>query len=117
MRYLRHCDSQAYSNFVDTLPEIVMQIQGTMDGCLAVVAAFNYATAKQRKKLLQEFKPHAVEMALDKESVLVLLRALDVTDDTVLLRKTILSPLIEQLEDVFDSQRARLLFLHILDPR
>ena len=45
------------------------------------------------------------------------LRAIDVTDDTVLLKKTILIPLMEDLEAACNSQRARLIFLHILDPR
>eukprot|EP00493_Phyllostaurus_siculus_P009386 UN09505 len=46
-------------------------------------------------------------MAVDPESILVLLRAIDVTDDTVLLKKTILIPLMEDLEAACNSQRAR----------
>jgi len=117
LRYFQHCNPAEYSAMVDLVFEHVMQLQGTIDGCLAIVEALNYSTAKQRKKILQPFKEHVSAMAVDPESILVLLRAIDVTDDTVLLKKTILVPLMEDLEAACNSQRARLIFLHILDPR
>jgi len=117
LRFFRHCKPKAHSAMVDNILEHVMALQGTLDGCLAIIEAFNFASAKQRKKMLQQFKEHVSAMAVDKESILVLLRALDTTDDTVLLKKTVLNPLLEDVSGICNSARARLTFLHILDPR
>jgi len=76
LRFLRHCKPEAHSAMVDNIVEHVMSLQGTLDGCLAIVEAFNFASAKQRKKMLQQFKEHVNAMAVDKESILVLVTTL-----------------------------------------
>jgi len=61
-----------------------------------------------------------VKIALEEYGYVVLLRLIDVTDDTVLIRKAIYGELMKKKEDlmqVLTHKFGRLLFLHLLAPR
>merc|ERR1712156_533353 len=102
-QYMLHCSPADYSVMVDLMLPIVMQLFSCPEGCLAVLEAFNYSKAKQRKKMLQAFKEHVIQMSSDEHTVKILLRAIDVTDDTILLKKVVFAQLLGNLEDVLDS--------------
>jgi len=115
--FLLHCSPDEYQVMVTLTQPLVENLLTSKEGCLSIVRAFDYTNAKQRKKMLQQCKDKILNMATDQNEVLILIRALDVTDDTVLLKKIILNTLIENVDDVFTSVNGRLIFVHLLDPR
>lgn len=77
---------------LDTIAEMVH----TRHGSLVSRYLLAYGTAKDRKTIIKLLKPHLERIALDAEAQLVLFTVLDVTDDTKMLTKSLLSDLTSQ---------------------
>lgn len=73
--------------------------------------------AQERKKFVRAIKGDVAEVAHHPFGHMALVRLLDCTDDTVLLRKSILAELEPQLLDLACHVHGRKLFLHILAPK
>jgi pumilio homology domain family member 6 len=77
---------------LDTIAEMVH----TRHGSLVSRYLLAYGTAKDRKAIIKLLRPHIERIALDTEAQLVLFTVLDVTDDTKMLTKSLLSELTSQ---------------------
>lgn len=77
---------------LDTFAEMVH----TKHGSLVSRYLLAYGTAKDRKAIIKLLKPHLERIALDAEAQLVLFTVLDVTDDTKMISKSLISDLTSQ---------------------
>jgi pumilio family protein 6 len=68
---------------VTALKEAVVALCSSRGGALAACLCFGYGTIKDRKVMLKTMKPNVVELSKHEQGHLVLIRALDVVDDTV----------------------------------
>jgi len=68
------------------LKESLQEIVHTREGAWVAMICLSIAAPKDRKNIIKAFKPFLVKIASDEYGYLVLLRLLDVTDDTVLDR-------------------------------
>ncbi|THU90371.1 ARM repeat-containing protein [Dendrothele bispora CBS 962.96] len=66
----------------------------TTSGSRAVREYIARGSAKERKNIIKQLKPHVVKMASDEEASLVLWCLWDCVDDTKLIQKSILVPLL-----------------------
>jgi len=67
--------------------------------------------------MLQILKEGVLDIAMDKDTCVILIRALDVTDDTVATKKYVLNTLLKNCHDILTSKWGVLTILHILCPR
>jgi pumilio homology domain family member 6 len=67
--------------------EAVLRVIHTHDGCRVGCMVAAYSTPKERKKLLKAMKGHIMKMAMNEFAYIVLIKVLEVVDDTQLARK------------------------------
>jgi pumilio family protein 6 len=103
-------------DLVDSLKEELVAILHTWEGAQVAMQVVAASTAKQRKAILKSFKTFAVKIACEEYGHLVLLRLLDSTDDTVLVRKTLYPELLPAMPQLVVHPHGRFLPLHLLLP-
>ena len=74
--------------------EASLAMVATAHGAKSLCRILAYAQAKDKRKVIKKWKGHIQNMAVHDNGYLVLLAALNVTDDTVLLRKSIINDLV-----------------------
>lgn len=73
--------------------DAILQLISTREGAKVCCHCVAYGSAKQRKNILKLLKSHVVTTACHPFGYLVLMRILDVVDDTVLVAKSVLAEL------------------------
>ncbi|EAU87141.1 puf family RNA-binding protein [Coprinopsis cinerea okayama7 len=101
----------------ETCQEVLAEMVHTKDGSRVVREFLACGTAKDRKQILKVLKPHIERMCLDDEAQLVLFTALDVTDDTKLLAKSIVSEIVNSAEKLYTTVQGRRALLYLIVPR
>ncbi|TFK24592.1 puf family RNA-binding protein [Coprinopsis marcescibilis] len=102
---------------LETTQEVLAEMVHTKDGSRVVREFLACGTAKDRKQALKVLKPHVEKMCIDDEAQLVLFTALDVTDDTKLLSKTVVSEIIGGAKKLYTSTQGRRALLYLVAPR
>ncbi|KAI0316198.1 ARM repeat-containing protein [Amylostereum chailletii] len=97
--------------------EILAEMVHTKDGSRVVREFLAQGTAKDRKQTIKVIKPYIETMAKDDEAQLVLFTALDVTDDTKLLAKSLLPSITSHASTLHSSSAGRRALLYPLVPR
>merc|ERR1712136_671828 len=69
-----------------------------------------------RKRLIKTLSPCIVQMSCDKDSYLVVLRVLDVFDDTIVLKKFVVKHILNNLDIFIHDQLARRVLWHLIAP-
>lgn len=96
----------------------VVDLYHSEDGARALMHCLEQGTPKERKVLLKSLKEAVHGAASDPHGFMVVVRALDVVDDTVLLRKQVLQPLLdEDVLELADNINGSRVLLHLLAPR
>lgn len=96
-----------------------MHFLHTRDGARVAMWIATQGTAKDRKAMMKSLKPFAVQTALDEFGCMVLVRLLDVTDDTKSSAAALLRPLVQDaasLESLVCSPYGSLVFCHVFSP-
>lgn len=103
--YMELCtDTDAVAEMVDAVKERLMEIAHTRDGARVCVRCVWNANAKDRKAVVKEAKGLAPKLAKEEYGHWVLLALFDCVDDTVLLKKTVVKELLDNLHDVCSSK-------------
>lgn len=97
-------------------PELVHTVR-TKYGAQIACKCVGYATAKERKIIIKAFKGNAVAVCQEPHGHMVIVKLLSVTDDTVLLCKSIVREMLDGLEHLLNDGNGRLPFLQILVPQ
>ncbi len=104
--------------FIGQLRELLVHFIHTRDGSRVAQWIATHGTAKDRKLMLKALKPFALQTALDEFGCMVMVRLLDVTDDTKTSAASLLKPLLEPeaLTSVLTSASGSLVLLYVLSP-
>lgn len=99
--------------------ELIPYILHTREGSQASVHAISYSSAKDRKTIVKGLKGYMLRSAQEEYGHIVLLRLLDVVDDTVLLQSSVLAPLVasDEIGNTIQNKYARLVLLQVLAPK
>lgn len=92
----------------------LQEILHTREGSKVAMICISYASPKDRKAIVKNFKQYLVKIAQDEYGHLVLIRLLDVMDDTVLVNKAVINELCKNATDLFADKFGRRVFLYIL---
>ncbi|KAI0258545.1 ARM repeat-containing protein [Gloeopeniophorella convolvens] len=106
-----------YRDIFESCGDLFAEMVHTKDGSKVVREFLARGTAKERKHIIKVIKPYVETMAKDEEAQLVLFTALDVTDDTKLLAKSILSSITQNARSLQEGAVGRRTLLYPLVPR
>eukprot|EP01083_Nonionella_stella_P035983 98168_1 len=113
-------DKKKLEEMIELVIPSVMQIQNVQEGVMALLMILNYSARlkpKLRKTLIRNMSDFVITMCCDKHSYLIIIKLLDVIDDTTILNKVIVKPIIKHLSILMYHDFGRLVLLHLLCPR
>ena len=103
---------------IPTIREANLVLISSKEGVQALEVCLLAAPAKEKRKIVRTWKDRVQELAAHEYGHVALLRALDCTDDTVMLNKSVLQELLgSNLVSVLSDPHSRKPVLHILSPR
>ncbi|GBG90606.1 hypothetical protein CBR_g50950 [Chara braunii] len=116
--YFTVCTRRMMKEVVEQLagPLLVRMIH-TKDGAFVGSTCVAAGSVKERKKIIKGMKGHVVKICLDKYGHLIIMRILDVVDDTKLVGKIVISEIMKELKTVAMDRHGKHVLLHILAPR
>ena len=96
-----------------------MEIQNVKEGAFALsrMIAYTCKNNKMRKSLVQGIKTHIVPMCCDQYSHLIIIRILDVYDDSKFVNKQIINAITQHFNVLCYNDFGRLILSHLLVPR
>ncbi|CEP02556.1 hypothetical protein PBRA_009140 [Plasmodiophora brassicae] len=112
-QYMSHCEAGRES-LCDLFKDRCLELMGTHDGVIAVCHLIEYSSSKLRKAIVKSWKGKVMEMCLDGDGYLAVMKALLILDDTVLSQKSILGELYGRLVELALSPSGRLVLLAVL---
>jgi pumilio family protein 6 len=116
-QYMVLADDKGREEMMGHLKESLQEIVHTREGAWVAMICLSIAAPKDRKNIIKAFKPFLPKIAADEHGYLVLLRLLDVTDDTVLVSKAVLGELSKHAKELFADKFGRRFFMYILAGR
>jgi len=115
--YLIHAEAKDKSDMYDRIQPLLAEMIHTKDGAKCAMLALWAADAKNRKIIVRSLKPYVAKIADEEYGHSALCALFDCVDDTVLVTKQIIAPLLESLDEVWDSNYGRKVLLYLLSPR
>lgn len=88
--FFTHASNEQCRAMVSEIKDVVPHILHTRDGAFVSAAIITHANAKERKHILRILRHHVPAAVADSHGVIVLCRALQAVDDTVISSKYIL---------------------------
>ncbi|XP_028171227.1 protein penguin [Ostrinia furnacalis] len=98
--YIRECSAEDRTEFVSTLSPLIVPLSNSLPGVNAASMCVWQGTNKDKKTILKVVKEHAVPLSKHKTGYRLLLAIFDSVDDTVLVKKAIVSTLASNLKDI-----------------
>eukprot|EP00795_Rhopilema_esculentum_P004855 gene4855-21184_t len=99
LEFFTFAEDQMRAEMIEALREVIVQMVHTLDGSRVAMNCIWYGTKKEEY------------------GYLVLLALFDVVDDTVAMRKSILSEIIPKFPELIQNQYGRKVILYLLSPR
>jgi pumilio family protein 6 len=118
-QFLQNCGREQEQELMATLAKSTMALHGSSDGVNVLCHCLTYGGNKERKTIVKALKGSVAELAAHPHAYMLVIKALDVVDDTVLLEKNITAELMSPaaLADLPHSATAAKVYLHLLAPR
>jgi len=118
LQYVLHAtEVQIQELLSDKLIEQLVDMIHTKEGAGIAMRCIWFGKTKDRKMILKSLKGHVKEISNNEHGYLVLCAIFDCVDDTVLVKKSILSELIESLEFIVINPHGRRVVEYLLSPR
>eukprot|EP00949_MAST-11_sp_MAST-11-sp1_P001865 g1865.t1 len=98
LEFLSHCDatSTEASNMRTSLLDAALELSSTVDGSEIMSDCVAHGSAKDRKTVVKQIKGRALGVAMHPCGHIVLMRILQVVDDTTLVRKSVFKEIVEE---------------------
>lgn len=102
--YFLHCsDPKLRSDMIISIRESLVHLMHTHDGAHVTLRCLWFGGKKDRKVILKTMKEFAARLATEEFGHLTLLAAFDVVDDTVYMKKTLLAPIMNKLDELYSG--------------
>lgn len=109
--------SEIRCELIEELKASVIHMIHTPDGAKAGLHCIWFGTAKDRKLMLKTVKEFLVKVITSESGYLLSLGIIDSVDDTVLVKKMLISPLCKELDELMENKVARKTIWYILNAR
>ncbi len=114
--YFAHCGPARKQAMVPSLIEGTLSLASTKLGAQVLCDCVDSGGAKERKKIVKFFRGNARRIAVHPCGHYVLMRCLDVVDDTVLMRKAVVAELAEHAAELAVDPLGCRVLLQLLAP-
>ncbi|CAG9786339.1 unnamed protein product [Diatraea saccharalis] len=98
--YIRECSTEDKAELISTLSPLIVPLSNSLPGVNTASLCVWQGTNKDKKTILKVVKEHAVSLSKHKTGYRLLLAIFDSVDDTVLVKKAIVSTLSSNLRDI-----------------
>nr|AGC92694.1 protein penguin-like protein [Heliconius erato] len=98
--YIRECSPEDKAELISTLSPLIVPLSNSLPGVNAASLCVWQGTNKDKKTILKVVKEHVLPLSKHKTGYRLLIAIFDSVDDTVLVKKTIVSTLATNLKDV-----------------
>ncbi|CAH0398030.1 unnamed protein product [Chilo suppressalis] len=98
--YIRECSAEDRVELISTLSPLIVPLSNSLPGVNTASLCVWQGTNKDKKTILKVVKEHAVSLSKHKTGYRLLLSIFDSVDDTVLVKKAIVSTLAANLKDI-----------------
>ncbi|XP_047529654.1 protein penguin [Vanessa atalanta] len=98
--YIRECSSEDRVELISTLSSLIVPLSNSLPGVNTASMCVWQGTNKDKKTILKVVKEHVVPLSKHKTGYRLLLAIFDSVDDTVLVKKVIVSTLANNLKDI-----------------
>lgn len=98
--YMCECNPEERTELITTLSPLIVPLSNSLPGVNAASICVWQGTNKDKKTILKVVKEHAVSLSKHKTGYRLLLAIFDSVDDTVLVKKAIVSTLANNLKDI-----------------
>ncbi|CAH0579214.1 unnamed protein product [Chrysodeixis includens] len=98
--YIRECSAEDRVELISTLSSYIVPLSNSLPGANAASICVWQGTNKDKKTILKVVKEHAVPLSKHKTGYRLLVAIFDSVDDTVLVKKAIVSTLASSLKDI-----------------
>ncbi|WBW75127.1 pumilio family RNA-binding protein Puf6 [Schizosaccharomyces osmophilus] len=114
LEFIQHASSNEAKDLLLATKEQIYEFVHTRDGSQVAMKLFAIANAKDRKAMLKVLRPYFVETAKDSYGHLVLVTALDCTDDTIMTGKLLQAEFENELIKLSVHKFSRRVLLYVL---
>ena len=104
-------------DLVQILSKKCVEMVHTRDGACSIMHFIWNGTAKDRKIILNSFKPHLKKICLEDHGYLPIISIFDSVDDTVLVSKIFLGLTQEEFSHILSHHHGRKIYLYLISPR
>ncbi|XP_011307487.1 pumilio domain-containing protein KIAA0020 [Fopius arisanus] len=117
LEFLSVCSVEDRTELIVMLRDSIFELSKTREGSKIAMICIWHGTTKDRKFALKSMKDHVKDMAISEHGHVILLSIFDSVDDTVLLKKILISELIVDLKDIASSEFGKKVILYLVARR
>ncbi|XP_062509333.1 pumilio homolog 3-like isoform X2 [Corticium candelabrum] len=115
--FFLHADPTTRSEMIESMHNAVVQVLHTKDGSRVAMNCIWHGTAKDRKAIVKTFRSFVKKICMEEHGHLVILAIFDNMDDTVLVKKTVISEIAACVDDLVKDVVGRKVLHYLLCPR
>ncbi|CAH2106672.1 unnamed protein product [Euphydryas editha] len=115
--YIRECSSEDRVELISTLSSLIVPLSNSLPGVNAASMCVWQGTNKDKKTILKVVKEHVVPLSKHKTGHRLLIAIFDSVDDTVLVKKVIVSTIVDNIKDIANDHWGILTLRWLIKPK
>lgn len=115
--YIRECSAEDRVEMISTLSPLIVPLSNSLPGVNTASICVWQGTNKDKKTILKVVKEHAVSLSKHKTGYRLLIAIFDSVDDTVLVKKAIVSTLAANLKDIAKDHWGKMTLHWLVKPK
>ncbi|XP_068631615.1 protein penguin [Battus philenor] len=115
--YIRECTPEDKVELISTLSPLIVPLSNSLPGVNAASICVWQGTNKDKKTILKVVKEHVVSLCKHKTAYRLLITIFDAVDDTVLVKKAIVSTIASNLKDVAKDHWGKMVLHWLVKPK
>lgn len=116
LEFIEEAGEQERGEIVTAFIPHLATIASTKQGSRAAILCYLYSVAKERRQMLKAIKEHVTKLCIHEHGHLLIQEILNSTDDTLNIKKTIFSTMINDIETIVNSEYGKRVVLVIVSP-
>ncbi|KAK4874951.1 hypothetical protein RN001_014311 [Aquatica leii] len=115
-QYLSECSPDDKAELISQLAPHAVVISNSKDGAKAAMQCIWHGSNKDRKVIMKAIKEHVKDLSKHEHGHCTVIGLLDAVDDTVLLNKMILTPILSEINALAADEHGRKVLLWLVAP-
>lgn len=116
LEFIEEANEQDRNEIITAFIPHLATIASTKQGSRAAVLSYLYSVAKERRAMLKAIKEHVSKLCIHEHGHLLMLEILNSTDDTLNIKKTLISAMVSEIETIINSEYGKRVISFIVSP-